>query len=82
MDELKNTVDLMLSTDYRERLRGEYQQVHIRVGALIDYLEKLESGELDETPVVPVQLLKAQAHAMMVYELILIQRAAMEGVEL
>ena len=40
--ELKDTVEMMNSTDYKERFKAEYQQVVIRYKKLKAMLEKLE----------------------------------------
>ena len=37
--ELKDTVELMLSDNYEDRLKAEYLQVVIRLGGLLKYLE-------------------------------------------
>ena len=39
--ELKDTVDLMLSEDYRDRFKAEYQQVKIRKEKLEAYIKKI-----------------------------------------
>ena len=40
--ELKDTIDLMISSDYKDRFKAEYYQVKIRV----EKLDKLFSGFL------------------------------------
>lgn len=40
---LKDTVDLMLSGDYKERLKAEFIQLNIRIQKLDKYLAELEN---------------------------------------
>lgn len=40
--ELKDTVERMLSSDYSERLRAEYDQASIRLEKLTEFLNKYE----------------------------------------
>lgn len=47
--ELKDTVDMMLSNDYMERLKAEYYQAEIRYYALGKMLSDWDDGELDFT---------------------------------
>lgn len=48
--ELKETIDLMNSDNYKERLKAEYLQVKIRYEKLRKMLVKLDAGTLDFTP--------------------------------
>ena len=48
--ELKDTVALMASADYKERFKAEYYQLVIRFKKLQAMLEKWDKGELDFTP--------------------------------
>nr|DAK60893.1 MAG TPA: hypothetical protein [Caudoviricetes sp.] len=51
--ELKDTVALMASADYKERFKAEYYQLVIRFKKLQTMLEKWDKGELDFTPTCP-----------------------------
>ena len=53
MMELKDTVEMMNSADYKERFKAEYQQVVIRYQKLAAMLEKWDNGEDTFQPEVP-----------------------------
>ena len=80
--ELKDTVELMTSGDYKERFIAEYCQVKIRYGKLKYMLERWENGLLDFTPTCPRSTYDLQTAAMKDYIAILEARAVMEGVTL
>ena len=82
MVELKQTTELMLSNDYKERFKGEYWQLKIRLSKLIDLLVLADSGKLNFEPNTPIELLKKQMIAMHKYLDILKKRAEYEGVVL
>ena len=42
--ELKDTVELMNSSDYKERFKAEYQQLSIRIGKLANMLSTWQAG--------------------------------------
>lgn len=48
--ELRDTVTMMNSPDYRERFRAEYAQMVIRYRKLDAMLKKWDEGNLDFTP--------------------------------
>lgn len=80
--ELKDTVELMTSDDYKERFIAEYCQVKIRYGKLKYMLERWDNGILDSTPTCPRSTYDLQTAAMKDYIAVLEARAAMEGVAL
>ena len=82
MMELKETVEMMNSADYKERFKAEYQQVVIRYQKLSAMLEKWDNGELNFTPTGPRSIYNMQVRAMTDYIAVLEARAVMEGVEL
>lgn len=82
MNDLKDTVDLMLSPDYKERFKAEYYQVKIRYDKLIALIKKWNNNELDFVPVCSKALLLTQAQYMYMYIEALEMRAEKEGVEL
>ena len=43
MKELKETVELMISTDYKERFKAEYEQAKIRFEKLKAMLDKWDN---------------------------------------
>ena len=82
MMELKETVEMMNSADYKERFKAEYQQVVIRYRKLAAMLEKWGNGELNFTPTCPRSTYNMQVRAMTDYIAVLEARAVMEGVDL
>ena len=80
--ELKETIDGMLSADYKERFKAEYQQTKIRYQKLHNMLIKADAGTLEFTPTCPLELLREQKAAMGKYLYILEVRAEMEGIDL
>ena len=55
--ELKDTVERMLSSDYSERLRAEYDQASIRLEKLTEILDKYEDDPKSVTLDCPVDML-------------------------
>lgn len=82
MMELKETVKMMSSSDYKERFKAEYYQVVIRYQKLKTMLQKLDNGELNFNPTCPRSTYNMQIKAMTDYIAVLEARAVMEGVEL
>lgn len=80
--ELKDTVQAMLSQDYKERFRAEYHQLKIRYKKLDEMLTKLESETLDFVPSCPFELLDEQRTVMAEYIAVLEVRASIEKINL
>lgn len=80
--ELKETIELMNSTDYKERFKAEYLQTKIRYEKLHKMTIKYEAGTLTFEPKCTLELLKEQKMYMGNYLRILEIRAEIEGVEL
>ncbi len=80
--ELKNTIEMMESADYKERFRAEYYQLAIRFEKLNAMLEKWDAGTLPFTPTCPRSTYNIQIRAMADYLAALEARAVMEGVSL
>lgn len=80
--ELKDTIELMQSSDYKDRFKAEYFQVAIRLQKLDDMLKKWEAGTLEFKPTCPKQVLWAQYSNMLAYLCMLEHRAKLEGIEL
>jgi len=78
--ELKDTIELMNSKDFKDRMKAEYWQTKIRYTKLCEMLEKFEAGKLDFNPNCSFDLLLAQACFMGYYLKILEIRAKNEGV--
>ena len=80
--ELNETVDLMLSSDYKERFKAEFWQTKIRYDKLGALLKKYGEGTLEFEPTCPIKVLEQQFSYMGLYLLVLRSRAAMEGIDL
>lgn len=80
--ELKETVEMMQSADYKERFRAEYHQTKIRYEKLHRMIVKYEAHTLDFEPDCPIELLKEQAQHMGRYLFTLEVRAEIEDIEL
>ena len=88
--ELKDTVDLMLSKDYKDRFKAEYYQLKNRYDKLQALVVKYEAGVdvgssdsyLGFTPTTPLNTLMKQATAMRNYLYSLEKRAVFEHIEL
>lgn len=84
--ELKETVELMNSEDYKERFVAEYHQVKIRHEKLKNFCNKIEVETMLGKEVTkhdcPLELLREQQKYMGLYLSILEKRALIEKVEL
>ena len=79
---LQDTVELMNSTDFKERFKAEYYQLKIRIEGLRTMLEKYKNGELNFTPNSSYELLFTQLIYMELYLDKLKERAKLENIEL
>lgn len=83
---IMNTVDMMGSDDYKERLKAEYYQTKIRYDRLKAFNCKIEAAIITETEEpkhdCPYDILRKQQSAMGEYLHCLEIRAVIEGVEL
>lgn len=82
MKELKDTAEMMVSSDYKERFKAEYQQVRIRTEKLQEVLYRLDSGVLDFKLSCPRFILDEQLDVMYRYLSILEARAQIEGIDI
>lgn len=80
--ELRDTVKMMNSADYKERFKAEYQQVVIRYQKLKEMVHKWDNGELNFNPTCPRSTYNMQIKAMTDYIAVLEARAVMEGITL
>lgn len=80
--ELRETIEMMNSADYKERFKAEYCQVVIRYQKLNAMLEKWDKGELNFNPTCPRSTYNMQITAMTDYIAVLEARAVMEHIEL
>lgn len=90
--ELKDTIEMMTSTDYKERLKAEYQQTKIRYEKLKAFNTEIEASRRTsyemgkKVPMpkhdCPDDILREQQSIMGQYLHILEVRAVIEGIEL
>lgn len=79
---LQDTVEMMNSSDYRERFKAEYYQLLLRLDALTGMLIKWENGMLDFKPKCSKETLENQVLFMQGYLGVLRLRAEIEGIEI
>lgn len=79
---LEDTVDMMISSDYKERFKAEYYQLVIRYSGLKNMIKKWDNGTLPFTPTCPRNIYDVQLKAMEDYLNVLKVRATMEDVEI
>ena len=79
---LADTVEMMNSSDYKERFKAEYAQLVIRYSGLRNMLEKWDNGTLEFEPTCPRSTYNLQIKAMTDYIAVLEARAVMENVDL
>lgn len=80
--ELKDTIKLMNSEDYKERFKAEYIQTKIRYDKLDKMTVKYEAGTLNFEPKCSLELLKEQKKYMGNYIRMLRIRAEIEDINL
>ena len=80
--QLKDTVEMMISEDFKERFKAEYYQLLIRLDGLTSMLIKWENNTLDFVPKCSKRTLENQIVFMQGYIGILRLRAEIEGIEL
>lgn len=80
--ELKDTVGIMVSEDYKERFKAEYYQIKIRYEKLKYMLERWDNELLNFVPTCPRSTYDMQIRAMSDYIAVLEARAVMEGIVL
>ncbi len=76
--ELKDTVQLMQSDDYKDRFRAEYQQLAIRYEKLKKMVDNWDN--LNFLPICPKSTYNMQLRAMSDYIAVLETRAAIEQI--
>ena len=80
--DLKDTIEMMQSADYKERFRAEYYQTKIRYEKLHEMCLKYETGKLNFTPSCSLELLKEQKSMMGGYLNSIEKRALIEEIDL
>ena len=80
--QLKHTVEMMNSEDFKERFKAEYYQLSLRLDSLIRMLIKWDNNMLDFEPKCSKETLENQVRFMKGYVDILLLRSKIEGIEL
>lgn len=80
--ELKDTMELMVSENYKDRFKAEYYQTKARYEKLHKILIKYEAGTLDFELSCPKEILEDQEYYMKDYLKCLEIRAEIEKIEL
>ena len=79
--ELKDTVALMTSADWKDRFLAEYLQTKIRYEKLHKLIVKREVGKHGFDTPIPFESWKEQAHHMGLYLYELEKQAVINGIE-
>lgn len=80
--ELKDTMELMVSENYKDRFKAEYYQTKVRYEKLHKMLIKYEAGTLGFEPSCLKEILEDQEYYMKDYLKTLEIRAEIEKIEL
>ena len=80
--QLKDTVEMMNSEDFKERFKAEYYQLSLRLYSLTSMLYKWKNNMLDFEPKCSKETLENQLIFMQGYLDILRLRVEIEGIEL
>ena len=79
---LQDTIELMNSSDFKDRFKAEYYQLKIRYDGLKKMLKKYKEGTLEFTPNCDYDLLHTQLVYMEGYMVVLETRAEIENIKL
>lgn len=80
--ELKDTIKLMQSDDFKDRFKAEYYQLKIRYEKLCNICCKYADGTINFFPKSSYEILIIQCEHMRNYMITLENRAKVEGIEL
>ena len=80
--QLKDTIEMMTSEDFKERFKAEYYQLLIRLDSLTSMLIKWKNNMLDFEPKCSKEILEQQVIFMQAYIDILRLRAKIEEIDL
>lgn len=80
--ELYETIEGMISKDYKERFIAEYRQLIIRLERLDTIIEDYNYYVIKYLDISSLKILKAQRYAMDLYKKALEVRAEYEGINL
>ena len=79
---LQDTIELMNSGDFKDRVKAEYYQLKIRRDGLKEMLKKYKEGTLEFTPNCDYDLLHTQLVYMEGYMVVWETRAEIENIKL
>ena len=82
---LADTVNGMLSEDYKERFIAEYKQVLIRYRKLYHYIQEIECEQYTGIEIPhdsPIEVLNDQLYYMNCYIEVMQRRAIIEGIDI
>lgn len=82
VNSLNETVELMTSSDYKDRFKAEYYQLEYRYNKLKKMMDDWDADKLSFTPTCNRDIYTSQIVSMGVYLNVLRQRAKIENVEL
>lgn len=80
--DLKDTIEDMISDNYRERFTAEYNQALIRSRKLKNVIDDYYNDRLTFALASPISLLESQYESMVAYIGILVKRAEIENIQL
>ena len=80
--ELKDTIELMSSTDWKDRFIAEYLQIKIRYEKLHKLIVRREVGKIEFNTPIPLASWNEQAYYMGMYLHELEKQAVLHGIEL
>ena len=80
--ELKDTIELMTSADWKDRFKAEYLQTKIRYEKLHSRIVKREVGKHGFDTPIPLESWKTQVQHMGLYLYELEKQAVLHGIEL
>lgn len=80
--DLKDTIELMTSADWKDRFKAEYLQLKIRYNKLHKMIVRRESGMNDFCTPISLDSWKNQAWFMGMYLFELEKQAAIHGIDL
>lgn len=82
INDLSQTVELMVSNDYKKRFIAEYAQIEIRTKRLERVLKSIKDNTCTFTPSCDIEILESQYKTMNDYRETLILRASIEEIKL
>ena len=80
--ELKDTIELMTSEDWKDRFKAEYLQTKIRYEKLHKIIVRREAGKCDFNTPISIDSWKTQAQHMGLYLYELEKQAVIHGIDL